>query len=255
MKTNKIFLGLFASALAFTSCQNENDTIQTVVDFEDVTLDSTGYWDGSDMQGTYQAENVWGADVTVYANTLNTGNTVLYNSYIKEWYSWSGFACSTLTDSVTAGYTNQYSVYAGSGAAGSSTFGVIYDDAALICPADKNGTFEVSSAMVTNSTYTYLYIKNGDNGYGASDDSKYAAGDSLVLTITGYLSKQKTASVDYYLADFTSGKTFINNTWEQVDLSSLGQVDSVAFTFAASDSYAPTYACIDNIVFKQTVEK
>jgi hypothetical protein len=89
---------------------------------------------------------------------------------------------------------------------------------------------------------------------------KNFANDWFKVTITGYLNNVQTSSVDYYLADFRNGKSFISRSWNKVDVSALGKVDKVTFAFSSSDNGAfgmntPAYVCIDDIEFTQTVSK
>jgi hypothetical protein len=66
------------------------------------------------------------------------------------------------------------------------------------------------------------------------------AGDWFKLIITGFLNKAQTAVVEYYLADFRDGKSFLSNKWNKVDVSALGKVDKVVFTFDSSDKTVRT---------------
>jgi len=61
--------------------------------------------------------------------------------------------------------------------------------------------------------------------------------------------------VDFYLADYRfedNAQDYIIKTWQWVELSSLGEVDSLKFTLASSDVGAygmntPGYFCIDQV--------
>jgi len=241
MKSIKLFLSVAIIALFLSSCEPEtvipdSVTVSTIVDFENVKLNSDSIWNGSDGSGSYSTKIV----------TLN-------NNYNSTYFSWSGFACSAKKNTFTTGYANQYSVSAGAGALKSIQFAIVYGTATLLCDSNIYGNFSIKSIMLTNSTYTYLDMKNG-----SAYSKKFAAGDWYKITITGYLNKLETKKVDYYLADFREGKTFLTNTWNKVDLSSLGKVDKVIFSFDSSDKgqwgmNTPAYACIDNIEFTQTI--
>lgn len=247
MKKSQLFLAVSLSVLIFTSCKDETvikipDTVTptTLVDFEGVTLNSNGYWNGSDLTGEF---------VSV--------NSTFKNSYTAAWASWSGFACSSNNDTLTAGYGNQYSVIAGLGALKSKQFAVAYDSAAFVCPANSYGYFNIKSLYITNSTYAYLGISNGKYGTGGMG-RKFVSGDWFKVTITGYKANVKTSSVDVYLADFRDGKSIILKSWQKVDVSALGQVDLITFTFDSTDKSGgwlntPAYACIDDIEFTQTI--
>lgn len=62
-------------------------------------------------------------------------------------------------------------------------------------------------------------------------------------------------SIDFYLADYRfldNTKDYIVDTWEWVDISELGSVDSLTFRLSSSDTgifgmNTPAYFCIDNV--------
>ena len=103
-------LGLYAMAamaLMFASCEKEETTETRLITFEDVNLGENGYWDGSDLSGTSKVEESYGSQVTNYYGSFADNGFVFENVYTPDWYSWKGFACSSLTDTETAGYANQ----------------------------------------------------------------------------------------------------------------------------------------------------
>jgi hypothetical protein len=246
MKTSKFFLSaIFLSIIFLVSCSEKNETETKIITFEDVTLSESGYWNGSDLSGEPKKEDPYemGIEVTNYYGSFASGIANFENVYTAEWGSWMGFACSNQTDTETAGWINQYSVIVGKGAENSEKFAVAYDNATIKF-SNTNSSYSVKNAMITNSTYAYLYMKNGD--------TPYTANDWLKVSFKGFLGNVETGSVDYYLADFRNGKSFISNTWEKVDLSTLGEVDAIKVSFAASDIMAPTYCCIDNLTVEVT---
>lgn len=236
----------------------ETETLTYTIDFEDVELGENGYWNGSDLSGEVKTEESWGETITKYYGGFSSEIANFSNIYTAEWYSWSGFACSNHVDAQTEGFGNQYSVMAAKGANNSKQFAIANSDGATFeCPQNEHGYFTIESIMLTNSTYAYFSMKNGDS-YGkifSSEDK-----DWFKVTITGYKGEKETGTVDYYLADFRDGKAFISNTWEKVDVSSLAEVDKVTFSFSSSDMgeygmNTPAYVCIDNILFTQEIEK
>lgn len=249
MKKTSIYAAA-ALALLFASCERETTTTETlVITFEEVELNESGYWNGSDLSGTPQTEESWGTQITNYYGSFADNGFVFANVYTSEWASWQGFACSALTDTTTAGYLNQYSVAAGQGAGGSRQFALAYGDDATFSytPQTDYATYTLKSVMVCNSTYAYLEMRDG--GYG----KQFAEGDWFKLTLTGYADNTQTGVVEYYLADFRDGRTFINHSWEEVDLTPLGAPDRVVFSFSGSDTGAyglntPMYVCIDNLI-------
>jgi hypothetical protein len=113
----------------------------------------------------------------------------------------------------------------------------------------------VESVKVANSTYTYWAIKNGDDGFGSC--RAYKDGDWFKVTFTGYNAcGENLGSVDYYLADFRNGKSFIEKGWANVSLVSLGEeVLKVSISFSGTDigDYGlntPTYCVIDEIDYR-----
>ena len=74
---------------------------------------------------------------------------------------------------------------------------------------------------------------------------------------TGYNAcGENLGSVDYYLADFRNGKSFIEKGWANVSLVSLGkEVHKVSISFSGTDigDYGlntPTYCVIDEIDYR-----
>lgn len=258
MKKNLLFGMLAVVAILFSSCEDLGYQTE-IIDFEDVQLDSTGVYNGSDLSGT-QFETGY------YLKNIPSGAVELINEYsVTDWggylfESWKGFAVSSLTDSVTSGYDNQYSVKAGKGALGSKQFALVFDTARVILfhPEGK-GVIQnpkVKSVMLTNSTYTYNDMRDG-----SPFSKKFAEGEWFKVIITGYLGTTVVGNVEYYLADFRSGKKFLNKDWVKVDISELGEVSALGFSFDSSDKGAwgvntPKYVCVDNltIAYKEISE-
>ena len=91
---------------------------------------------------------------------------------------------------------------------------------------------------------------------GASGDDP----DWFVLTIIGKDSQGLvTDTVDFYLADYTfadNNQDYIVDTWEYVDLTSLGAVESLEFTLSSSDvgqwgMNTPGYFAMDNLIIPE----
>lgn len=230
MKVTKLIFAFCLLALVFTSCRQDDFVQTTIVDFENVKLNADSISEGS----VFVSNNC----------TFSLIDNAFWNG---------GIVCSSQNDTLTAGYDNQYSTIAGSGAYKSGHFGVVYSPGAFTCPANINGSFSIKSIMVTNSTFSYLDMKNG-----SLFGKKFTNGDWFKVIIKGFKAKAATGNVDVFLADFRNGKNVLLNTWQKVDVSALGQVDSVAFNFESSDigsfgMNTPAYVCIDNIVFTQAI--
>ena len=240
MKKNVFISFLISSVLLFTACETEKTTL-IVNDFEDFAIES-GSWDnGSAKKGELQDGS--------YYHAFTTGSVQLLNKYTEgQWGGfWSGFAVSTAVDSVTAGFSNQYSTIAGSGSNGSLKFALAYDSATIRLPY-INSYQQPVSVMLTNSTWAYYDIKNGGDF-----SKKFAAGDWFKVIIRGFFEENQTGTVEFYLADFRDGKSHIVRNWTKVNLKTLGKTDKITFSFASSDvgqwgMNTPAYVCLDDLV-------
>ncbi len=213
---------------------------QTTSDFETISLGGNLYLADAGPGGVFQE-----------------GNVALVNSFDPTFQSWEGWALSRVTDNVTPGFTNQFSSIVGAGEGGSQTYAVSYAFSPSIIRltgAAKGGI--VKGMYVTNSTYAYYSMVNGDafakkfGGVTGTDP------DFFLLTVKGWLNGQvKPDSVDFYLADYRSAQSsndYIVKSWTYLNLASLGPVDSLSFSLTSSDVGAfgmntPAYFCMDKI--------
>jgi hypothetical protein len=231
---NKFFT--LAFLLALTSLN-----AQTLVDFEDFNLAPDNYLNGSDGNGGFLSNNVF-----------------FPNDYNAAWGAWSGWAISTMTDTLTAGFTNDFSAITGGGR-NSLTYATSYASSETRVILQGGGS--VSGLYVTNSTYAFLSMREGDSfskkfgGVTGNDP------DFFLLTIKKYLNGAlSNESVEFYLADFRfadNAQDYIVSDWTFVDLSSLGDADSLAFSLSSSDNGAfgmntPAYFCVDNVTANLT---
>lgn len=178
----------------------------------------------------------------------------------------NGFAYSNKTDSVTSGYMNPYSAKTAAGYSGSANYLVCNMTGGMpgmIYMTDTSKADSVYGFYVTNGTYPYNAMRDGDGfskkfGGVSGNDS-----DWFTLTVMGYHNGTLiNDSVVFFLADFrTPGHTsadYIVNTWQWVDLKKFGKVDSLTFKMNSSDvgSFGintPLYFCADN--FTTNVKK
>ena len=227
---------------------------RSVATFEDVVLGEQGFWNGNDLSGEPQEEESYGQTITNYYGSFTSGAFTFENVYTEEWFSYKGFACSSLTDTITSGFANQYSPKAGEGANGSVQFALAFDDGAVFNCTYKEGYINntLKSVMITNGTYVYNEIRDG-----GAYSKKFESGDWFKVTFTGYKGEAETGSVDYYLADFRDGKTYINKEWVEIDLTPLADATTVMITFDSTDKgqfgvNTPKYVFIDNLTIEQT---
>lgn len=221
---------------------------QTNATFENLVLAPDSYWDGSsDPMGT----------------TFASGNGIFPNFYDTVWAYWaSGWAYSNMQDSTTAGYTNMYSARTAGGYNNSSNYIVGQQASYINLNATAIGKV-VNGFYITNSTYAALSMRDGD-AFAKQFGSIYDAGgnidgtngeDWFLLTVHKYEGGVMASdSVNFYLADYRfadSTMDYIVTDWQWVDLTSLGNADSLFFTLTSSDNgmwgmNTPAFFCIDD---------
>ena len=217
-------------------------TASVVVGFDDLSLASESFYNGSDGAGSFSSGGA------LFNNT--------FTDFGGGFTGWTGWSYSNVTDNSTPGFTNQYSAITGGGANGSANFGVAFGtspgDATIAWPQSMSP----ESIMVTNTTFAYLDMLSG------SPFSKVFGGESgddpdfFLLTITGLdIQGQSVGSVDFYLADFRFEDNALDvlvDTWTEVDLTSLDGAVQLSFGLESSDVGAfgmntPAYFAIDNL--------
>jgi hypothetical protein len=218
------------------------------VNFEDLAIPSSGVINGD--TGSVTA----GSSVSnpIVSGGVSFGNTFGVDSYGGyEYPYWYGFAASKVVNTTDPSFSNQYASYPGGGFNGSSNYLVAYaDGATFTLPAAGS----VQGFRIANTTYAYLTIANGDP-YGFT--MPLAAPDGYFrVTATGFLAGNATGSADFDLADFRAGSSMgVLADWAWFDLSGLGTVDAVSFSFTGSDTSVlyglntPAYFAMDDLVY------
>lgn len=214
---------------------------QTTATFENLSLSANSYFDGSTSPG---------------GTTFASGNIVLENYYDNAWLYWaSGWAYSNMKDSTTAGYGNLFSARPANGNANSANYAVGQQGAKIKFNATAEGKV-VHGFFITNSTYAALSMRDGDSfakkfGGSTGDDP-----DWFKLTVHAwYGGNIVNDSVEFYLADFrfaNNSMDYIVNDWQWVNLSSLGNSDSLVFSLSSSDMGSfgmntPAFFCLDDL--------
>ena len=216
-----------------------------IANFDDLSLAPESYWNGSDGSGGFAS-----------------GSAYFNNDYNSTYDSWDGFSYSNITDTTSSGWTAQYNAITGVGQGGSANYAIGFDPVAAgfgtelpMMTVDSARTVE--GFYVTNNNYAYYSMLNGDAiakkfGGGSGDDE-----DWFLLTITGKDAGGVLAgTVDFYLADYRfadNSQDYIVDTWEYVDLISLGAVKSLEFSLNSSDASewgmnTPAYFAMDTVV-------
>ncbi|MBI4648026.1 MAG: DUF4465 domain-containing protein [Bacteroidia bacterium] len=206
--------------------------------FDDLTLQPDSFWNGSDLSGGFYNANCYFVN---YYDTSFGG-------------SWSGFAYSNKTDSITAGYTNMYSVMAGHAYSGNN-FTVAYVNSFTTTYVRLPDSVYNVVFYVTNSTYAYISMRDGDAFAKKFGGTSGNDPDWFKLTVDGYNNGIFTDSAEFYLADFrfNNSQDYILKDWDIFDLSLLGVVDSLVFRLSSSDvglwgMNTPAYFCMENLM-------
>jgi hypothetical protein len=234
MFTNKFFAAIAFFLIAFQPMK-----AQQTISFENVALSPQGVNNGSDLSGGF-----------------TSGDLFFRNYYDPQFFSWEGFSASNKVDSVTAGFSNQYSCYAGSASEGSK-FGMAYIFGPAyfrnINPAQPK---RLTSLKFTNSTYAALSMKNGDafskKFGGASGNDP----DFFKIRVFNHFGGQITDSAEIFLADFRSSdntQDYIVKSWRLANFSFNNPFDSISFKLQSTDNgqfgmNTPSYFCLDEIV-------
>lgn len=241
----KIYLSMIALAVGGTVAA------QSTFDFESHTLASESYDNGGPVQG--------GADFIFTDNE----SIRLDNTYDTTYGSWTGFSISNTTDVTTLDYSNQYSAAPGSGAGGSSNYGVYYLFGSL---SAESANMQITEFKITNTALAKLIMENGYfnakqfgsplGGNGQPDGTN--GEDWFKVWIFAESDQGDLDSMEYYLADYRfadSTQDYIVDTWETIDLTQEFSfpVSTLNFSFESTDNdpvygiNTPTYFAIDDI--------
>ena len=217
-----------------------------IADFEDLALAPESYWNGSDGSGGFAS-----------------GGAYFSNGYDAAWGSWDGFAYSNATDTTTDGLAAQYNAITGAGQGGSANYAIGYVGWTSPPVVTLSAPGVVEGLYVTNCNYAYYSLLNGSPFSKKFGGTSGGDPDWFLLTITGRdAGGAATGTVEFCLADYRSdddAHDYIIDTWQYVDLSSLGVVESLEFSLSSSDTGAwgmntPGYFAIDTIVGRAAVE-
>lgn len=212
--------------------------------FDDLLLDNNTFWDGSDASGSFVS------GVVRFPNNYETSE---YGD------TWSGFIYTSMRNDSVGDFSNLESAITAGGI--NATVDSATNYAVANVPIDwmsgemlpleltftDNQWHRVGGFYVTNSTFAALTMKNGDD-----ISKKFGEEDWFKLMVWA---KGKADTVEFYLADFRSEDStqhYIVKDWRWVDLSVLGEVDTLLFSLASSDVGAygmntPAYFCMDNL--------
>ena len=222
---------------------------QTISDFENLTLP--------------KADTFWNGISNNLGTSFSNGNAI-FNNYYDTSYGgfWSaGFAYTNVQDTIHGDYHHLYSSKALKGYNGSNNYVSVAEDAynnrlPIIKLSGIASGKQVSGFYISNSTYAFNSMRDGTSPpakkFGGSTGNDP---DWFKVPIYKWVAGIKTTdSVDFYLADFrfsNNSQDYIVKDWRWVDLTSLGNVDSLSFHLSSSDNSfgfmnTPAFFCMDN---------
>lgn len=213
------------------------------IDFEDVKL-GTESQDGSvgaTFNNVYSSlgadKSGWGMDDSGLAQigTIYTVDGVNFNSFYYDYYgsykTWGGFGFSSnVTTEFSLTTDLAYQFHAMTSSSDDNIFSVVYDFAnGLFGPGYES---KIDFARVVNPVS--VDVTNTAIMGGHMDENP-------VVTFVGYRSGTESDRVSFSLVDVKE--------WTEVDLSSLGRVDSVEVVMSGKRTSTPFYVCLDNLKY------
>ncbi len=191
------------------------------------------------------------------ASVFESGSIELFNYFDSEFNFWADWAISADTNSTSPGFLNQYSAITGQGALNSNTYAVGYIFDPITIRLQPNAIGKPMIGMyVTNSTYTYLSMRDGDSFAKKFGGETGTDPDFLLITFKKYSEGVLSSdSINFYLADYRfndSNMDFLVSDWTYVDLTALGSMDSLSMQMTSTDNgifgmNTPSYVCIDQV--------
>lgn len=250
----KLSLLLLLSVFAFCGCSDDDDDVknEVVVNYESLLNEANTTF--VTELGEVDPTNPY----TIFKYQFKDPQSLVeLNHYYWEGGSFGGgFTYTNCTDVTTPGFANLSAITA-KGKNGKVYLTSKTDEYTTAQVTNLNtDKYEFKGAWVTNTTYAYLAVKEGNDGGGDYSMIKgpFTNNDWFKLTATGYKANgSKIGSLDFYLADFRDGKQEIVNTWKWFDWSSIKNADYITFSMSSTDNNVsgqintPSYFCLDGI--------
>jgi hypothetical protein len=214
-----------------------------IIDFEDVSLAANSAWHATALdQAPYER-----LDVQFNRTWNNEFNCCP-----------GGWAVSNQRDQTTPGVASSFAALVastGGGGRDSSQFAVVNNQNRGEARIDFPQPSQVDGMYVTNVTYTYLAVVDGNDGAGFVK-GPFAAGDWLKLDAVGIDAQGgETGRSTIYLADYQEGAAQALDEWTWFDLSPLGEnVSAIEFEMSSTDTgpfgmNTPAYFAVDDLTF------
>lgn len=184
-----------------------------------------------------EEESHWAYDPTTAAmveDGFYSGSYYFNNGAWPAYNYWYGYSLSNETATNYASLADQWHSAVGEGHNGSSNFCISFPEGQFIEITNSADGDVLKGAYVSNNAYAYNGMAVGD-GFATA----FSQGSWFKLTAVGFdADDEETARVDFYLADYRSENAldhYILDTWQWMDLRSLGKVVKVRFLLDGSD--------------------
>lgn len=202
---------------------------------ENLYLDNESHWNGAKGNGYFLSGSY----------KFHNGGQPQYNYFYDCMYS-------NETATTYSGLQDQWRNIVGKGYDNSENYGISYPKEGTIDVMNKENGDNIRGFYVTNTAWVYDAVKKGDGM--SNEPGGFKKGDYFKLIIKGKKADNTESQVEYYLADYRAENEadhYVLDTWQWVDLSSLGEVKSVSFKMEGTkkNNYGlttPTYFAFDN---------
>ncbi|MBI2723017.1 MAG: DUF4465 domain-containing protein [Bacteroidetes bacterium] len=185
---------------------------------------------------------------------FQTAGMLFRYKWDKPYAYWSGgFSYTNINDTANGNFSNSYNARAGKGYNNSAKYATGKNNAIMVLKAPFN---RLDGCYITNTTYAYKSMKNGDQFAKKFGGTSGNDPDFLKVTAKGYFNGAvKADSAVFYLADYrfaNNSQDYIVQNWLWFNTTALGQVDSVKFIMYSSDNgqfgiNTPTFFSIDDV--------
>lgn len=220
-----------------------------IATFDDLLLEPEGEWK-YDMA----------LDPSVRSDIFFSGSFRFPNYPWKAYESWCGYGYANYVSTDFADYNDQFKNAVGGGALGTANYGITYIDAWNgndmsfdLLSSNEEGVV-VPGMYITNTAYALNSILNGD---GWCEKFSTENGDYFTALIEGLdASGVVTGTVEVPLAEYRVGSAddesndnpYLLTEWKWVDLSSLGNVHGLRFSYTSSQpDKVPLYFAFDEV--------
>lgn len=213
-----------------------------IATFDDLALEPETAWYGKRESEGYDHRKF----------TYYSGSYSFPCEYAPSLLTWGGVAYSNQTKTTFSSlFPDQFNSVVGHGVNGSKNYAVAYayGQHTVEVRATHAGPAVIPGTFVTNTAWVKEVTQKG-TGMGDEPHTPFHKGDYLLLIA----SNSKGQSIEFPLVDYRSSNSaehYIIDSWQWLDLSALGETESVIFSMkgtriANGGTTIPAYFCLDD---------